>query len=198
VTPGMREPEEGEDTGAVPADNPPVPQGGSGGISVGVLTGGAVAAGEGVTAEDRSTHVGRPAPLPSPPGSEGLSAPPPPAPGGISIGAMAGGAVAQGRDATAVDASTRLIDASPELLAAVRTLREELRRHSPGDPGDETSEVDAQLAAAEEEIRTTGQVRRDRLQWLRERLDLGTAAVAGLASVTAVVEQIARLLGRQG
>jgi hypothetical protein len=41
-------------------------------------------------------------------------------------------------------------------------------------------------------------VRRSRLQWLRERLDLGATAAATLASAATVVQQITQLLGRQG
>ncbi|MEU5608759.1 hypothetical protein ACI2L4_32250 [Streptomyces sparsogenes] len=41
-------------------------------------------------------------------------------------------------------------------------------------------------------------MRRDRLQRLRDRLDLGTTGLAGLASATAVVQQIVQLLGGQG
>ncbi|MEU5300969.1 hypothetical protein ACH4YO_15630 [Streptomyces noursei] len=40
-------------------------------------------------------------------------------------------------------------------------------------------------------------MRRDRLQWLRDRLDLGATAVAGLASAATVVQQITQLLGGQ-
>ncbi|MFH8569382.1 hypothetical protein [Streptomyces sp. NPDC017993] len=194
MTTGTQEPEEGEETVAASA-NSTSPQTGSGGISVGVLTGGAVAAGEGATAEDRSRRVGRPAPLPSSRESGGPPVVPPAVTGGVSIGLMAGGAAASGPHARALDASTQLIDASPELLMAVGALREQLRLLS---PSDEISEVDTQLAEAEEEIGAVGQVRRDRLQWLRERLDLGATAAASLASAAVVVQQITQLLGNQG
>ncbi|MFJ9849401.1 hypothetical protein [Streptomyces sp. NPDC101150] len=192
MTTERRDPAEGEGA-AEESANGPAAQGGSGGISIGVLTGGAVAAGEGAGAEDRSQRVGPVAPPPS--ASEGPSVPPPAAPGGIGIGVMTGGAVAAGPRATALDASTQLIDASPELLAAVRTLREQLGLLT---PGAEISEVDARLAEAEEEIGATGRVRRGSLQWLRERLDFGATAAAGLASAASVVQQITQLLGRQG
>lgn len=190
MTTGMREPEEDEGAAGAAAV-PPSPPSPSGGISVGVLTGGAVAAGQGATAEDRAQRVGRPAPPP------GGGAPPvvPPAPGGISIGVMSGGAAASGPHARALDATTRVLDAPPELLAAMGTLRAQLRLLS---PSDETSDVDARLAEAEEEIEAAGQVRRSRLQWLRERLDLGATAAATLASAAAVVQQITQLLGSQG
>ncbi|MCX5010919.1 hypothetical protein OG765_07965 [Streptomyces sp. NBC_00555] len=159
-----------------------------GGISIGVLTGGAVAAGEGATAEDRSRRAGRPEPPPAPPAP---SATPRAAPGGIGIGVMTGGAAAAGSGARALDASEELIGVSAEFRTALGTLREQLRLLS---PSDETSEVDAGLAGAEEEIGATGQVRRERLQWLRERLDVGATAAAGLASAGALVEQITQLL----
>ncbi len=92
---------------------------------------------------------------------------PPAVPGGIRIGVMAGGAAASGPHARALDASTQLIDASPELLAAVGTLREQLHLLS---PSDETTEVDAQLAETEEEIDAVGQV--------------GAAACSGCASAS--------------
>ncbi|GGX13244.1 hypothetical protein [Streptomyces noursei] len=167
-----------------------------GGISIGVLTGGAVAAGDRASAEDRSLRDGHTAPpLPPTAGTEALAVPGS-TPGGISVGVMAGGAAAAGPDARALDASTRsAVEASPELRAALSTLREQLPLLN---TSDETAEIDARLADAEEEIDATGQVRRDRLQWLRDRLELGATAVAGLASAATVVQQITQLLGGQG
>ncbi|MEU4113445.1 hypothetical protein AB0F71_02960 [Kitasatospora sp. NPDC028055] len=164
-------------------------QGAVGGISIGVLTGGAVAAGPSARADDRSDRSGQPA---QPPGGHWPPMAPPSAPGGISISVMTGGAVASGAEAQALDHSVQRIEASPELLAAVRVLREQLR--SVG-TGAETSELGAQLDEAEEEIATTGLVRRDRLQRLRERLELGASTVAGLSSAAALVQQIAQLSG---
>ncbi|AIA01301.1 hypothetical protein [Streptomyces noursei] len=135
---------------------------------------------------------------PALPPADGPEAPavPTSAAGGISIGVMTGGAAAAGADARALDASTQpALDAPPELRAALGTLRQHLPLLT---ATDETSEIDARLADAEEEIDDTGRVRRDRLQWLRDRLDLGATAVAGLASATAVVQQITQLLGGQG
>ncbi|MFG2888456.1 hypothetical protein [Streptomyces sp. NPDC048248] len=194
MTTGMQEPEEGEEAAVEMADSS-APQEGTGGISIGVLTGGAVAAGAGATAEDRSRRAGLPAPVPSSHESGRPRAVPPAVSGGVSIGVMAGGAAASGPHARALDASTQVIDASPELLTAVRTLREQLHLLS---PSDEITEVDAQLAGTEEEIDAVGQVRRDRLQRLRGRLELGATAAAGLASAAAVVQQITQLLGSQG
>ncbi len=161
----------------------------AGGISIGLLTGGVVASGEGASAEDRSLRIGTPAPLPA--SVEGLAAPAP-VPGGIGIGAMTGGVVASGKGAKAVSASTRMIDASPDLYATISALREQLTVLA---PTDEVATVDAQLAAAEEEISETRQVSGDRLRWLRERLSLGATAAAGLASAATVVQAIDQLVG---
>lgn len=160
-----------------------------GGISIGVLTGGAVAAGEGATAEDRSRRAARQDPPPAPPHP---SATPRAAPGGIGIGVMTGGAAAAGPGARALDASGEPVGVPEELLTALGTLREQLSLLS---PSDETSETDAGIAGAVEEIGATGQLRRERLQWLRERLDVGATAAAGLASAAVVVQQITQLLG---
>ncbi|MGV4925570.1 hypothetical protein K2224_19635 [Streptomyces sp. BHT-5-2] len=206
MTTGEQGPEDGARAAAdeaAEADGSAPPRGGEqdggtggGGISIGVLTGGAVAAGKRASAEDRSHRDGRAAPpLPDPPGAGGIAVPRS-APGGISVGVMAGGAAAAGSDARALDASTRTtVDAPPELRVALGTLRRQLPLLN---ASDETSEIDGRLTDAEEEIEATGQVRRDRLQWLRERLELGATAVAGLASATAVVQQITQLLGGQG
>ncbi|KUL38830.1 hypothetical protein ADL22_16300 [Streptomyces sp. NRRL F-4489] len=193
MTTGERE----RDEGCPPPDAERRGGGGSGGgISIGVLTGGAVAAGERAVAEDRSRRDGRTAAPPPPAAGAVGAAVPPPGAGGIAIGAMAGGAVAAGADARAVDASApEALDAPPELRAALATLRGQLPLLN---DSEETAEIDARLADAEEEIEATGQVRRDRLQWLRDRLDLGATAVAGLASATAVVQQITQLLSGQG
>ncbi|MFJ7246327.1 hypothetical protein ACIQWA_16965 [Kitasatospora sp. NPDC098652] len=163
-------------------------QGVVGGISIGTLTGGAVAAGPSARAEDRSHRSGQPAPT----GSPWPPTAPPSTPGGISISVMTGGAVASGTEVQALDQSIQRIEASTELLVAVRVLREQLRSV---DTGAETAELGAQLDEAEEEITTTGLVRRDRLQRLRERLELGTSTVAGLSSAAALMQQIAQLSG---
>ncbi|SHL48343.1 hypothetical protein [Streptomyces yunnanensis] len=191
-------------TGATEEDGTPLPRaqapagdkGYGGGISIGALTGGAVAAGDRASAEDRSLRDGRATPSLPPTAGTDAFAVPGSTPGGISVGVMAGGAAAAGPDARALDASTQsAVDASPELRAALSTLREQLPLLN---TSDETAEIDARLADAEEEIDATGQVRRDRLQWLRDRLDLGATAVAGLASAATVVQQITQLLGGQG
>ncbi|MDQ8703657.1 hypothetical protein RCO28_14330 [Streptomyces sp. LHD-70] len=187
--------------------------GGSGGVSIGELSGGAVAAGHGATAEDRAERVAEP--VPEDRGAGAAPAVPSPTAGGISIGAMSGGAVASGPRARAVDASTRTaagpdpVAVPDELRAAIAELRAQLRvllpageadrpelPQRPGDLSEEgLAELDAGLAEAEDEIDATGQVRQDRLQRLRERLELGATAAAGLASTAALAQQIAQLLG---
>ncbi|MFF4156307.1 hypothetical protein [Streptomyces sp. NPDC001678] len=159
-----------------------------GGISIGSLSGGAVAQGDGARAEDRSERVGeRPA--------TAAATPPPPAPGrgGMAVGSMSGGALAQGREARAVDASRQLLTLTPELLLAVREMRMELS-HCIRTPGDGLDEVDGELAELQAEAGLTGQCRRSRLTRLRTLLTSGATAVGGLASLAAVVESISRLV----
>ncbi|WP_406342573.1 hypothetical protein [Streptomyces sp. NBC_00648] len=175
--------EEDQDTPDTQGDGGGSP---SGGISIGVMTGGAAAAGHRASAEDRSRRAAT-----TPPPYTG-AAPPTGGPGGIGIGVMTGGAAAAGEGARAVDASAQLFAAPPELALAVRTLREHLGmlRRTP-----EIAELDAGLSELDEAMAGTGQVRRDRLQWLRDRLTLGATTAAGLASAAAVVETIVQLTG---
>ncbi|UQA97170.1 hypothetical protein [Streptomyces halobius] len=105
---------------------------------------------------------------------------------------MTGGAAASGPGAKASDESTQLIGVSPELRTALSALREQLAALA---PAAETDEVGTQLDEAEAEAAATGQVSRGRLQWLRERLELGATAAAGLASAASVVQAIGQLLG---
>ncbi|MFD9482816.1 hypothetical protein ACFWBX_02095 [Streptomyces sp. NPDC059991] len=182
--------EEGRETPETPDGERDAGGSPSGGISIGVMTGGAAAAGPRASAEDRSRRTGAP-----PPPYAGAAPPtgvPTGVPGGIGIGVMTGGAAAAGEDARAVDASAQLLDAPPELVAAVRTLREHLGMLR---PTPEIAELDAGLSELDEAMAGTGQVRRDRLQWLRDRLTLGATAAAGLASAAAVVETIVQLTG---
>ncbi|KUO22413.1 hypothetical protein AQJ91_03855 [Streptomyces dysideae] len=113
---------------------------------------------------------------------------PEPQPGGISIGTMHGGAVAQGSHAQAVNVSQGAADTS-ELRDAVTALREELRR---------LGELEAQLTAAEADIAQTGQIEPSRLAWLRDRIAVGATAATGLAAAGQAAEQLARLIGGQG
>ncbi|KUJ54564.1 hypothetical protein ACZ90_66320 [Streptomyces albus subsp. albus] len=172
------------DGGEGPEPPPRLP---GGGIAIGSMTGGAVAAGHRARAQDESDRHDRP------PASAGPV--PPPAPGGISIGAMSGGAVAAGPDARAVDASRRAagaVAASPELLDAVRALRAQLRLLT---PSAQTAEVEGALAEVEAEITSTGQAGRGRLTGVRERLELGATAVGGLVSAATLAQVIGQLLG---
>ncbi|MER7583009.1 hypothetical protein [Kitasatospora sp. NPDC097691] len=161
----------------------------SGGVSIGAMTGGAVAAGPGARAEDRSQRAGAPDPLPDVNGP----AVPAPANGGVSIGVMAGGAVAAGKDATAVDASVRLGASGRELLAAI----DELRGHLPmftRVEGNGVAEVEQELAAVGTALEQTGTAPRTRLERLRDLLRSSTTVVSGLASALAVVQAIEQFL----
>ncbi|GGV32015.1 hypothetical protein [Streptomyces spectabilis] len=120
--------------------------------------------------------------------------------GHISIGVMTGGAVAAGAGAHAIDAAVRtaagrpgeVVDAPPELLGAIRTLREHLRMMT---PTDETAQVDEALATLEEDLSSTGRTERGQLALLASRLNVGATALAGLASAVAVAQTISTLLG---
>ncbi|GAA2707748.1 MULTISPECIES: hypothetical protein [Streptomyces] len=162
---------------------------GGGGISIGSISGGAVAQGERAKAEDRSERVGQP----EAPPAGGAAPVPPPGNGGMAVGAMSGGALAQGREAQATDASRQLVTATPELLAAVARMREELAVQQ-RTAGDGLDEVDAELAAVQREAEVAGRTGRSRLARLRTLLTSGATAVGGLASLAAVVEAISRLV----
>lgn len=170
-----------------------------GGVRIGNMTGGAVAAGEEARAEDRSRRPAEPAPpgagVPGVPPVPAAPPPvvPPPLPGGISIGTMSGGAAAQGPRAQAVDSSVRfVVQADAEaLVASLRALRAELLAQPPS----ETAVADEQeLIELENEARA-GRGDRTRLERLRDRLELGQIAATGSAAGAAAVESIARLLG---
>lgn len=177
-----------------------------GGVRIGNMSGGAVAAGEEARAEDRSRRPAEPAPPAAPAAPPGAGVPgvppvpadpppvvPPPLPGGISIGTMSGGAAAQGRRAQAVDSSVRfVVQADAEaLVASLRALRAELLAQPPS----ETAVADEQeLIELENEARA-GRGDRTRLERLRDRLELGQIAATGSAAGAAAVESIARLLG---
>ncbi|NJP41871.1 hypothetical protein [Actinacidiphila epipremni] len=105
---------------------------------------------------------------------------------------MSGGAVAAGEGARAVDAGARTGDGTAELIAAVRVLRAELSGLAAA-PG--VVELDAELAGVEAEIAGGGGVDRGRLGRLRERLEVGATAAAGLASAAAVAQACVQLLG---
>ncbi|MFF0729903.1 hypothetical protein [Streptomyces sp. NPDC004134] len=168
-----------------------------GGVRIGNMSGGAVAAGDGARAEDRSRRPAASAP-PEPPGAAGrggAGAPdvPPPSPGGISIGTMSGGAAAQGEGAQAVDSAVRFtVPADAEALAAsLRALRAELLAQPPS----ATAGADEQeLIELENEARA-GRGDRTRLERLRDRLELGQIAATGGAAAAAAAESIARVLG---
>ncbi|MEU3461499.1 hypothetical protein ABZ721_16355 [Streptomyces sp. NPDC006733] len=175
-------------------DESPRPEPGSaraagGGISIGRMSGGAVASGHRSSAEDRSERIGTP-----PPDDGPAAAPAAPGAGGISVGSMSGGAVAAGRESRAVDASRQLIAASPELVTAVRLLRAQLPLLARTED-DHLDEVAEELADVAHEIDRTGRTERGRLERLRSLLTVGGTAAGGLASALAVVQAIAQLLG---
>lgn len=160
-----------------------------GGIVIGRMAGGAAASGARACAEDRGRRVGDSATTAHLPGD---AVAPPVVAGGIGIGTMTGGAVASGSDARAVDSSWELVEVSPELLAAVTALRRHLEVLT---RTEEVAELDEGLAEVEGVTAGSGLVRRDRLHRLRERLEVGATAAAGLASASAVLQAIAQLSG---
>ncbi|MFG2224537.1 hypothetical protein [Streptomyces sp. NPDC048644] len=164
-----------------------------GGIAIGLMTGGAVAAGERARAEDRSDRA--PAPAPAAPAPAGATPPP----SGIAIGTMTGGAVAAGPEAHALDASRRPVLASPELVRALAELRAELPVAATGSDGHgdghAIAELTDQLTLVEGGIARTQQAERGRLERLRALLTSGSTLAGGLASAVAVVQAISALLG---
>lgn len=162
-----------------------------GGVSIGRMSGGAVASGYRSSAEDRSERIGSPPPDDGPAVTPAV---PSPRAGGVSVGSMTGGAVAAGREASAVDASRQLISASPELVTAIRLLRAQLPLLARTED-DGIDAVDGELADVAGEIDRTGQAERGRLERLRSLLVSGSTAAGGLASAFAVVQAIAQLLG---
>ncbi|GGR15148.1 hypothetical protein ACH4U6_26015 [Streptomyces netropsis] len=166
-------------------------RGKAGGVAVGRFSGGAIATGDGSRAEDRSERVGQGAERGTGPVAVPLSVP---EDGGVAVGEMTGGAVATGPDAEAVDSSRQLLSASPELLAAVRLLRQQLPLLARAE-GDGLDGCDGQLAELEEEVVRTGRAERGRLVRLRALLTGGATTAGGLASAIAVVQAISGLLG---
>ncbi|MFC9943302.1 hypothetical protein [Streptomyces pratensis] len=157
-----REPGADEDTGAEQAGAESPGEEPAGGIAVGEFDGGALAAGPRAEAEDAGRRIGRPR-------GGNVSPPPvlPPVPGGISIGRMTGGAAASGPDAKATDRSERFIEATPQLVDALRLLR------------GESGELRAEAAEAEREIETTGGVQPGRLRRLASLAGLAAGSVGG-------------------
>ncbi|WFB08961.1 hypothetical protein LRS74_19380 [Streptomyces sp. LX-29] len=163
----------------------------AGGIVIGTMTGGAAAVGDRATAEDRAGRAGPPSAGP-PPAGWPPTAVPPVVPGGIGVGAMTGGAVAAGAGARAVHGTEGAAEVPPELLAAVRALREEL---APLPPSTATEEVAAALGEVEEELADgAGAADRERLGRLRGRLEAAATAVGGLASAVALAQAIGQFL----
>ncbi|MFJ4641311.1 hypothetical protein ACIP69_37895 [Streptomyces hygroscopicus] len=141
-----------------------------GGLVIGELNGGVVAAGPRTEAEESGRRIGRPADasaLPSPVVT--------PLPGGIVIGRMTGGAAASGPEARATHRSERFFEATPELIEALVLLR--------GEPG----ELRTEAALAEEEIQATNRVEQGRPRRLASLAAQAAGSVSGqtAAGVTA-------------
>ncbi|MBO1419312.1 hypothetical protein [Streptomyces sp. FH025] len=162
-----------------------------GGVSIGAMTGGAVASGSGASAEDRSQRVGGADALPD---VSGLTVPAPAA-GGVSIGVMTGGALASGENARAVDASVRGTDASAQrLLDALGELRGQLPLFARVE-GNGVAEVEQEVVAVQGALEAGGTAPRPRLERLRDLLRSSATAVSALASALAVVQAIEQFLG---
>ncbi|WP_316526190.1 hypothetical protein [Kitasatospora brasiliensis] len=164
--------------------------GSSGGVSIGAMTGGAVASGPGANAEDRSQRVGGADAVPD---VSGLTVPAPAA-GGVSIGVLTGGAVASGPDARAVDASVRMGASARQLLEALAELRGQLPLFARVE-GNGVSEVEQEVTAVHTSLQESGTAPRTRLERLRGLLRSSTTVVSGLASAVAVVQAIEQFLG---
>ncbi|MQY16415.1 hypothetical protein SRB5_66140 [Streptomyces sp. RB5] len=159
----------------------------AGGITIGSMTGGAVAQGDEATARDEGRRQT------AAPAGEVPANVPAPAEGGIAIGVMQGGAVAQGKGARAVDASVTVSGPDAErLLAAVRQLRRELLDQP---PSDEAEDLERDLVGVTDEVRRAGSADRSRLARLRERLEVSSMGAAIGASAVAVAQAITQLLG---
>ncbi|GGX85314.1 hypothetical protein [Streptomyces hiroshimensis] len=163
---------------------------GGGGIAIGRMTGGAVAAGDRAQAENRAERAG-----PNTPGDAGLAGVPAETPGdgGIAVGELSGGSVAAGRQARAVDSARDALAVTPELLEAVAALRRQLPLLVRAE-GDGVDAVGDELAGLEDEARRTGRTQRGRLVRLRALLSSGATAAGGLASAATVAEAAGRLL----
>lgn len=161
-----------------------------GGVSIGRITGGAIAVGDGATATDQSEHVGS---REDSAGPSVTSPPVAPPSSGVSIGSVDGGALSVGPGANALDNSRHWISVPRDLDASLRTLRAELLRID-RTQGDGIDELDGQLAAIEGDIAGQGRTTPDRLRRLRSLLIGGGTAVSGVASALAVVDSIAQLL----
>ncbi|MGW0787602.1 hypothetical protein ACWD04_04960 [Streptomyces sp. NPDC002911] len=162
-----REPDAGEE----PTSTEP-----TGGIVIGEFDGGAVAAGLRAEAEDAGRRIGRP---------RGADLPPPvvaPVPGGIAIGRMTGGAAASGPGARSTDRSERFIEATPQLVDALRLLR------------GESGELRTEAAEAEREIQATGGVEGGRLRRLAALAGRAAGSVGGQTAAGVAAEVITGML----
>ncbi|WP_058045891.1 hypothetical protein [Streptomyces roseifaciens] len=170
---------------------------GGGGIAIGRMTGGAVAAGDRAQAENHAERAGSHAERAGRDAHPGTALAPVPAEapghGGVAVGELSGGAVAAGRQARAVDSSREVLAVPPELLEAVAELRRQLPLLVRAE-GDGVDAVGDELAGLEDEARRTGCTQRGRLVRLRALLSSGATAAGGLASAATVAEAAGRLL----
>ncbi|NGO12272.1 hypothetical protein G5C60_32860 [Streptomyces sp. HC44] len=113
----------------------------------------------------------------------------------IHIGSISGGSQAFGDHGRAESVNYTAVPAEPgygELLTAVRALRTELGQQ---ERTAESEALGAELAEVEGEIARTGRSGDGPLARLRDRLAAYGPAAATAASVTAVTQAIAQLLG---
>ncbi|WP_254406625.1 hypothetical protein [Streptomyces sp. AC627_RSS907] len=159
------------------ADEGPAGAQSPGGLVIGELYGGAVAAGLRAEAEESGRQIGRPA------DASALPAPVvTPLPGGIAIGRMTGGAAASGPDARATHRSERFFEATPELIEALVLLR--------GEPG----ELRTEAALAEEEIQATNRVEQGRLRRLASLAAQAAGSVGGQTAAGVAAQTITGML----
>ncbi|GCD32799.1 hypothetical protein OEIGOIKO_00517 [Streptomyces chrestomyceticus JCM 4735] len=126
-------------------------------------------------------------------------------PGSISVGgSVSGGVLSTGPEARITYGAAEPDDPA-RLLAALGALRTALLAAPDPDPGVGTGPgsaereadatgLDAELAAAQEEIERHGTLTPPRRRALRERLDIIAAAAAGGASLAALAQSVASLL----
>jgi hypothetical protein len=155
---------------------PETDEGPVGGVVIGDLGGGAAAAGLRAKAKDTGRRIGRPGDAAGPPPVVA------PVPGGVAVGRMTGGAVVSGTEAEAVDESEHLIEATPQLLDALRLLR--------GMEG----ELRTEAAEAEREIQETGGVRQGRLRRLAASAGRSAGSVGGQTAAAVAAEVITGML----
>ncbi|MFF3272526.1 hypothetical protein ACFYWU_16595 [Streptomyces chrestomyceticus] len=122
-------------------------------------------------------------------------------PGSIRVGGSVSGGVLSTGPGARITYGTLEPDDPARLLAALGALRTALLAAPDPDPGPgsaapeaDPTGLDAELAAAQEEIERHGTLTPPRRRALRERLDIIAAAAAGGASLAALAQSVASLL----